>query len=81
LESFKELGQNFDGEGADPVPAQAIALAHKIMDAIGVDKFVVPNNEGEIMFEWDVDEEGRSLGLAKQNSGGYIVTVTYFDKR
>jgi hypothetical protein len=81
LESFRELGENWDGEGADPVPHQAIALAHKIMDAVGEDKFVVPNNEGEVMFEWDVDGESHNFGVGqRESSGGYIVTINYFQK-
>lgn len=81
LESFKELGPGWDGYAGVPIQSKAIVLAHMIMDIIGTDKFVCPDSaEGGVEFEWDVDDEGHNLGLVKENSGTYMVTILYLPK-
>jgi hypothetical protein len=82
VESFNDLEENWDGEGATTVEPRAIELAHKIMNVIGEDKFVCPDNEGTIMFEWDIDKDGENLGLVNTRgsvpiAGTYIIEIYY----
>lgn len=79
LESFRELAQDWDGYGGEPITPESIALAHKIMDVVGTDKFVCPA-DGGVMFEWDVNEQGEHLGPVEKDSGTYIVSILYIAK-
>lgn len=80
LESFLELEEDWDGYGGKPPYPFSVALAHKIMDVVGIDKFVCPDNEGGVSFEWDVDDEGNHLGLVRANTGTYIVSILFLPK-
>lgn len=80
LASFAELQDDWNGEGGALIRPEAITLAHQIMDVIGTDKFICPENEGGVEFEWDVDESGNKPEVIEGSAGTYIVTVLYLPK-
>lgn len=57
IKSFRELGQNWNGYGAEPLKPSVIAIALHFVDLIGCSPNieVFPTARGTIQFEWEND--------------------------
>jgi len=62
LESFYELGENWDGDGANTIPHKAIELAKNFLEAILNNALIKPKSvaaspEGEVLIYWRIGSE------------------------